>query len=47
MLCGRPVVGYESGEIGWVIRTAGGGIVVPEGDVDALAAALSRCGATR
>lgn len=40
MLCGRPVVGYDSGEIGWVIRTAGGGEVVPEGDVDALAAAL-------
>ncbi len=42
MLCGRPVVGYESGEIGWVIRTAGGGLVVPEGDIDGLAAALSR-----
>jgi glycosyltransferase involved in cell wall biosynthesis len=42
MLCGRPVVGYESGEIGWVIRTAGGGLVVPEGDVGALAAALAR-----
>jgi glycosyltransferase involved in cell wall biosynthesis len=41
MLCGRPVVGYESGEIGWVIRTGGGGIVVPEGDIDGLAAALS------
>ena len=41
MLCGRPVVGYESGEIGWVIRTAGGGVVVPEGDVDALATALA------
>ena len=41
MLCGRPVVGYESGEIGWVIRTAGGGIVVPEGDVAALADALA------
>jgi glycosyltransferase involved in cell wall biosynthesis len=41
MLCGRPVVGYESGEIGWVIRTAGGGVVVPEGDVDGLAEALS------
>jgi glycosyltransferase involved in cell wall biosynthesis len=41
MLCGRPVVGYESGEIGWVIRTAGGGIVVPEGDVEGLAGALA------
>jgi glycosyltransferase involved in cell wall biosynthesis len=41
MLCGRPVVGYDSGEIGWVIRTAGGGEVVREGDVDGLAAALS------
>jgi glycosyltransferase involved in cell wall biosynthesis len=42
MLCGRPVVGYDSGEIGWVIRTAGGGEVVPEGDVAGLAAALER-----
>src|SRR4051812_35295534 len=41
MLCGRPVVGYDSGEIGWVIRTAGGGEVVREGDVDGLAAALA------
>jgi glycosyltransferase involved in cell wall biosynthesis len=41
MMCGRPVVGYDSGEIGWVIRSSGGGIVVPEGDVDGLAAALS------
>src|SRR3954469_23464827 len=40
MLCGRPVVGYDSGEIGWVIRTAGGGRVVPEGDVDGLAREL-------
>jgi glycosyltransferase involved in cell wall biosynthesis len=40
MLCGRPVVGYDSGEIGWVVRTAGGGEVVPEGDVEGLAAAL-------
>src|SRR5947209_5306420 len=42
MLCGRPVVGYDSGEIGWVIRTAGGGDVVPEGDVAGLAGALER-----
>jgi glycosyltransferase involved in cell wall biosynthesis len=41
MLCGRPVVGYDSGEIGWVIRTAGGGRVVPEGDVEALARELA------
>ncbi|HET7568456.1 MAG TPA: glycosyltransferase family 4 protein [Gaiellaceae bacterium] len=38
--CGVPVVGSDSGEIPWVIETTGGGLVVPEGDEDALAAAL-------
>jgi glycosyltransferase involved in cell wall biosynthesis len=40
--CGVPVVGSDSGEIPWVIRRTGGGLVFPEGDSDALAAALSR-----
>ena len=38
--CGVPVVGSDSGEIPWVIATTGGGIIVPEGDVKALRAAL-------
>ena len=38
--CGVPVVGSDSGEIPWVIETTGGGLVFPEGDVAALAAAL-------
>lgn len=37
---GIPVVGSSSGEIPWVVKTTGGGIVFPEGDVDALARAL-------
>jgi glycosyltransferase involved in cell wall biosynthesis len=39
--CGVPVVGSDSGEIPWVIRTTGGGRVVPEGDPAALAKALA------
>jgi glycosyltransferase involved in cell wall biosynthesis len=39
--CGVPVVGTASGEIPWVIETTGGGVVVPEGDPGALAAALT------
>lgn len=39
--CGVPVVGSDSGEIPWVIRATGGGVVVPEGDSTALAAALA------
>jgi glycosyltransferase involved in cell wall biosynthesis len=42
LLCGVPVVGSSSGEIPWVIETSGGGIVFPEGDPAALAAALRR-----
>ena len=38
--CGVPVVGSDSGEIPWVINSTGGGVVVPEGDEPALAAAL-------
>jgi glycosyltransferase involved in cell wall biosynthesis len=39
--CMVPVVGSDSGEIPWVIRSTGGGRVVPEGDPAALAAALA------
>ena len=40
--CGTAVVGTESGEIGNVIRTTTGGITVPEGDTQALAASIQR-----
>jgi glycosyltransferase involved in cell wall biosynthesis len=40
MACGVPVVGSTSGEIPRVIGDAG--IVVPEGDIDALAAAMRK-----
>jgi glycosyltransferase involved in cell wall biosynthesis len=40
LLCGVPVVGSDSGEIPWVIRQTGGGLVYPEGDVNSLAARL-------
>jgi glycosyltransferase involved in cell wall biosynthesis len=40
--CGTAVVGTESGEIGNVLRTTGGGIVVPEADTDALGEALAK-----
>jgi glycosyltransferase involved in cell wall biosynthesis len=40
--CGTPVVGSDSGEIPWVIETTGGGLVVPEGDDEALADRLSQ-----
>jgi glycosyltransferase involved in cell wall biosynthesis len=36
MACGTPVIGSSSGQIPWVIETAGGGVVFPEGDVDEL-----------
>lgn len=39
--CGVPVIGSSSGEIPWVIETTGGGVVFPEGDIGALAAALT------
>ncbi len=38
MACGVPVIGSDSGEIPWVIGDAG--VIFPEGDVPALAAAL-------
>jgi glycosyltransferase involved in cell wall biosynthesis len=40
--CGVPVVGSDSGEIPWLIGLTGGGLVFPEGDVDALAALLAK-----
>jgi glycosyltransferase involved in cell wall biosynthesis len=40
MACGIPVIGSDSGEIPRVIGDAG--LVTPEGDADALAAALTR-----
>lgn len=40
--CGVPVVGSDSGEIPWLIGLTGGGLVFPEGDDAALAAALTR-----
>jgi glycosyltransferase involved in cell wall biosynthesis len=40
--CGVPVVGSDSGEIPWLIGLTGGGLVFPEGDVEALAGALNR-----
>lgn len=40
--CGVPVVGFDSGEIRWVIEETGGGLVVAEGDRAALTDALQR-----
>jgi glycosyltransferase involved in cell wall biosynthesis len=40
--CGVPVVGSDSGAIPWLIELTGGGLVFAEGDVPALAAALTR-----
>jgi len=40
MACGTPVIGSSSGQIPWVIETAGGGIVFPEGDVEELARSI-------
>lgn len=40
MACGLPVVGSDSGEIPNVLNGAGGGVVVPEGNVQALAEAI-------
>jgi glycosyltransferase involved in cell wall biosynthesis len=39
--CGVPVIGSDSGEIPWVINTTRGGLLFPEGDIDALARALA------
>lgn len=39
--CGVPVVGSDSGEIPWLVELTGGGLVFPEGDVEALAGRLA------
>src|SRR5205807_7518295 len=39
--CGVPVIGSDSGEIPWVINSTGGGVVFPEGDVEALAGRIA------
>jgi glycosyltransferase involved in cell wall biosynthesis len=38
--CETAVIGTESGEIGNVLRNTGGGLVVPEGNVDELGSAM-------
>jgi glycosyltransferase involved in cell wall biosynthesis len=42
MACGTAVVGSDSGEIPRLLRESGGGLVFPERDAAALAAALER-----
>ena len=42
MWCEVPVIGADSGEIPWVIEFTGGGLVVPEGEPDALRSAIVR-----
>ncbi|MEJ7786546.1 MAG: glycosyltransferase family 4 protein [Solirubrobacteraceae bacterium] len=42
MACGVPVVASDSGEMPWVIEATGGGVLFPEGSVDALAAILTK-----
>lgn len=42
LACGVPVIGSDSGQIPVLIRETGGGVVFPEGDDAALAAALER-----
>ena len=41
MACGLPVIGSDSGEIPNVVNGAAGGVIVPEGDVKALAEAMA------
>jgi L-malate glycosyltransferase len=41
LACGTPVIGSDSGEIPFLIRKLDGGIVFPEGNVNALAEAMS------
>ena len=38
--CGTPVIGSDSGEIPYVIKDTGGGMIFPEGDSTAMAAAI-------
>jgi glycosyltransferase involved in cell wall biosynthesis len=38
--CGVPVIGSDSGEIPWLVGLTEGGLIFPEGDVEALARLL-------
>lgn len=38
--CDTPVIGSDSGEIPWIVKETGGGRLFPEGDSNALTAAL-------
>ena len=40
-LCGAPVVAYESGGLTDVVRADAGGVLVPVGDIAALASAIA------
>jgi glycosyltransferase involved in cell wall biosynthesis len=42
-LCEAPVIAFESGGITDTVVSGETGLLVPPGDVDALAAALDRC----
>jgi glycosyltransferase involved in cell wall biosynthesis len=42
LACGAAIIGSDSGEIPNLIRQSGGGLIFPERDADALAAALRR-----
>jgi glycosyltransferase involved in cell wall biosynthesis len=41
MACGTPVVASAAGALPEVVRTGGGGLLVPPGDVDALAKGIA------
>jgi glycosyltransferase involved in cell wall biosynthesis len=41
LLCRTPVIGSSSGAIPWVVETTGGGVIVPECNPPALAAAIT------
>jgi glycosyltransferase involved in cell wall biosynthesis len=42
MLCGVPVVVYDTGDTATVVRDGETGVLVRDGDIDALASALER-----
>ena len=42
MLCGVPVVAYDTGNTRSIVRDGETGFVVRDGDIDALAAAIER-----
>ncbi len=42
MICGVPVIAYDTGDTTTVVRDEATGLVVKDGDVDALAAAIGR-----